>query len=437
MMEQLPANKWLNGHLEDFQAVTHEPDWMLHFRKNSFEKFQKLGWPSKSLEKWRRTDISGLHLEQKHAKLPEKDMLLSEAPGKSGLGGYLAFLDGSCILAALKEDLKEMGVLFSPLSWAIQQGKEKQQPRFLSQKIREIFNAGLEQSADGILPWHYSLWTHGAILYIPANFISDQPFEINMLDAESNGVGFPHIIIIAESGANAQVVLKFRNTPDAESISNSVVDIRLGEDAQLELLSVSEHHDKGVHFNNTQVHMGSRAKFHQTDVTLSGKLVKSGTHIQLAGREAVATVDGLVFADANQQIDIDLHIDHQVPQTSSRTTYKNAAKNGGRTIFQGDIFIHPNAQQTKARLANRNLLLDAFSRADSVPSLNIKADDVECSHASTTGKVDESQLFYLMSRGFPKPEAETAIVHGFFKEILDGLPNALNAEKELILRKIS
>ncbi len=131
---------------------------------------------------------------------------------------------------------------------------------------------------------------------------------------------------------------------------------------------------------------------------------------------------GILFADGRQHIDLDTQQNHNMPDTTSDLLYKGALQERGRSVWQGMIKVLPDAQRTNGYQANRNLVLSKTARADSIPGLEIEADDVRCTHGATVGQVDEEQLFYLMSRGLPRREAARLVVSGFFAQVMDRVP---------------
>ena len=155
---------------------------------------------------------------------------------------------------------------------------------------------------------------------------------------------------------------------------------------------------------------------------LGSHLTKSFTSVDLAGSGATAKVSGFYFADADQHLDMDTEQNHLAPNTTSDLLYKGAVTGAARSVWQGNIYVAPGANGTDGYQANRNLILSTKARADSIPGLEILADDVKCTHGATVGKVDPEQIFYLQCRGLDENEAKHLIVEGFFEPIMERIP---------------
>lgn len=156
--------------------------------------------------------------------------------------------------------------------------------------------------------------------------------------------------------------------------------------------------------------------------SMGGHFTKQFAEIDLNGEGSWGRMSGLYFADANQFYDHDTQQNHNAPHTTSDLLFKGALRDSARTVWQGMIKVAPAAQKTDGFQANRNLILDKNARADSIPGLEILADDVRCTHAATIGKLEEQFIFYLMSRGLPRKDAERLIVMGFFDPIMERIP---------------
>jgi Fe-S cluster assembly protein SufD len=200
------------------------------------------------------------------------------------------------------------------------------------------------------------------------------------------------------------------------------VELILHDDASLRLVALQEWGRDVWQFTHERALLGRGADLDWVTGSLGGRLLKSFQTVEMNGAGATARVSGLFFADGKQHFDHDTQQNHNMPDTVSDLLYKGAVKEKGRSVWQGMIRVLPNAQRTNGYQANRNLLLDKTARADSIPGLEIEADDVRCSHGSTAGQVDQDQVFYLMSRGLPRPDAVRLVVSGFFAPVLERIP---------------
>ena len=155
---------------------------------------------------------------------------------------------------------------------------------------------------------------------------------------------------------------------------------------------------------------------------MGSRLTKSFQTVELDGQGSWARMSGLFFAEKRQHIDLDTQQNHNAPDSTSDLLYKGALRDRSRSVWQGIIKALPDSQRIDGFQANRNLLLSKTARADSIPGLEIEADDVRCTHASTVGKIDEEEVFYLMARGIQRDTARQMVVEGFFAPVMERIP---------------
>ena len=208
-------------------------------------------------------------------------------------------------------------------------------------------------------------------------------------------------------------------TPELSGYSNAAVEIVVGQAAKVEYVSIQNLSRQTWHFASHHAKVERDAELDW--VTGGFGSAKGKTRIQndLAGQGATSRVTGAYFADGTQHLDYDTFQEHIAPNTTSDFAFKGALRDEARTVWRGMIRVEPGAQKTNAYQENRNLLLSKSAHADSIPGLEILANDVRCTHGATLGQVDREQLFYLMARGLSRGEAERLIVRGFFQDILD------------------
>jgi Fe-S cluster assembly protein SufD len=246
-----------------------------------------------------------------------------------------------------------------------------------------------------------------------------------IVERKGNGTAettWGHFVIEVGANASATVVIDHSGSATFAGLLSVVI----GDGARLRLVSLQDWDDDAVHLEHHAVRVGRDASFTSAIVSLGGDLVRLTPTINFAGPGGSAEMLGLYFADAGQHLEHRLFIDHDQPNCRSRVTYKGALQgDGARTVWIGDVLIRAGATGTDTYEENRNLLLGERARADSVPNLEIETGEVVgAGHASTTGRFDDEQLFYLMARGITEPDARRLVVRGFFAEIVDriGVP---------------
>ena len=248
----------------------------------------------------------------------------------------------------------------------------------------------------------------------------DQPAAIRLLGPGAETVSFGHTFV--EVGELAEATLVLEHTGGATLADN--VEVSVGAGARLTLVTVADWDSDAVQAQHLRFRLGRDARLVHVQVSLGGDLVRQYASVDYTDRGGDAELYGLYFADADQHLEHRLLVDHAVPDCRSRVTYRGALQgNGAHTVWVGDVLIRAEATGTDTYEVNRNLVLTDGARADSVPNLEIETGEVVgAGHASATGRFDDEQLFYLMSRGIPEAQARKLVVRGFFAELLNRIP---------------
>lgn len=269
--------------------------------------------------------------------------------------------------------------------------------------------------ADRVVASAMARFERGIAVTVARETTSVEPTVITVRG--ESGTSFGHLLVDVEDGAEAVVVLD--HSGSANFFANA--EYRLGARASLTLVSLQDWDDGSVHVGNHAVLVGRDAQFKSFVVTLGGSVVRLSTTIAYEGPGGAVELFGLFFADAGQHLEHRLFVDHQAPHCRSRVNYKGALQGAGaHTVWVGDVAIGPKAVGTDTYEVNRNLVLTDGARADSVPNLEIETGEITgAGHASATGRFDDQQLFYLMTRGIPADEARRLVVRGFFAEIIE------------------
>jgi Fe-S cluster assembly protein SufD len=286
---------------------------------------------------------------------------------------------------------------------------------------------------------HAAFRTGGAFLYVPRGVAVEVPLQVlTYVDTEGAAV-FPHTLVVAEEMAEVTLIDRLVS-PDLErALSNAVSEVHLGPGARVRYISLQDWGGGMTHLAVQKASLGRDAELRSLAVSFGGSLSRTEVEAVLAEPGAHSEMLGVYFTDGTQHFDHRSLQDHVAPNCTSDLLYKGALKEASRAVYSGLIRVHPGAQKTDAFQTNRNIVLSDAAKADSIPNLEIEANDVRCSHAASVGPVDEDVLFYLQSRGIPRNEAERLVVTGFFQEVLDrvtleevrtGLEAAIEAELE-------
>jgi Fe-S cluster assembly protein SufD len=265
-----------------------------------------------------------------------------------------------------------------------------------------------------------ALWKHGLLVHVPRGVVLEQPLYVRVANSVEGGSLFWRLLIVAEPESRFALIEEYASaSPDLSGYSNAAVEIVVKDGAKVEYVSVQNLSRATWHFAS---HHGRVERDAELDWVTGGfGSAKGKVRIQndLAGQGATSRVTGAYFADGKQHLDYDTFQEHIAPSTTSDFAFKGALRDTARTVWRGMIRVEEGAQKTNAYQENRNLLLSKTAHADSIPGLEIMANDVRCTHGATLGRVDREQLFYLMTRGLSRAEAERLIVRGFFQDVLD------------------
>jgi Fe-S cluster assembly protein SufD len=263
-------------------------------------------------------------------------------------------------------------------------------------------------------------WEHGLLVRVPKGVELEQPLYVRIANSSPDGSLFWRLLVLAEEGARFTLIEEYASaSPDLAAYSNAAVELFVEQGAKLEYVSLQNLSRGTWHFATHHARVERDAELDWVAGGFGSRKGKTRIQNDLAGQGATSRVTGAYFADGEQHLDYDTFQEHIAPSTTSDFAFKGALRDEATTVWRGMIRVEHEAQKTNAYQENRNLLLSDRAHADSIPGLEILANDVRCTHGATLGQVDREQLFYLMSRGLSRSEAERLIVRGFFQDVLD------------------
>ncbi len=400
-----------------------EPGWMLDLRLTAWRFFEEIPWPTGTEETWRRTSLRGFRLENYRPFVPD---VLTEVEAEADLetiyrehlaelvsAGELVMDEGRAFYHRLDDTLAAKGVIFTDLHTAVREYPELVQRTFAQQ---------VPLDANKFAALHYAFWRGGTFLYVPRNVEVTLPFQTLARLSQPGAGGFYHTIVITEEGASVTLMEDFFG--GERGFHAGVVELYPGPNSRLRYTHVQNWEPTLWNFGTQRIRVPRDAEVVHLIASWGSKLSKVWVTLDLVEPGARGQLLGLYFTTDHQHIDHHTMQNHRAANCSSDLLYKGALKDTSRSVYQGYIKVWPGAQKTDAYQANRNLLLDGRARADSIPGLEIEADDVRCTHGATAGQIPEEYLFYLESRGLDRPTAERLIVAGFFQEVLERVDNA-------------
>lgn len=396
-------------------------DSVASYRTSAWSAFKKHSLPDTTLEAWRRTDIHTLPVDKfKFAAegafndLPpvREDLLLPLIAGQHG--GQIVLVPGG-VKIELDEKLTKKGVIFTDLLTA-----EQKHPELLARMIGKTVN--VEEGKFSALAGAFA--QNGVVLYVPKGVTVDEPLHSVLWGPGTDIAHVSHILVLVDEGASVTYVHESAS-PDlkgANSMHAGIVEIQVLQNASLKFVELQSWGRHVWNFSHERARVEHSGNLDWIFGAIGSRLTKNFTELDLAGEGAQGRMSGFYFTDGSQHLDHDTQQNHLAPHTTSDLLFKGALKGNSRSVWQGMIYVAPGAQKTDGYQANRNLVLSDAARADSIPGLEILADDVRCTHGATVGKLEQEPLFYLKSRGIPQAEAEKIVVEGFFDPIFQRIP---------------
>ena len=364
-------------------------------RTELLERYEALPLPTTKDEAWRFTDLKGFDPDSFSANGANG---VATAPGLLELeaAGIVRVSEGG-----LEIERAPDGIRFEALA---------DHPR-----LYELVGSDEKFAAHNAAEWR-----NGLLVEVPKGVVLEQPLSIRIVNSVEGGSLFWRLLVVAEAGSRFTIIEEYTSTsPELSGYLNGAVEIFVGDGAKVEYVSVQNVSRETWHFGSHHARVERDAELDWVAGGFGSKKGKIRIQNDLAGQGATSRVTGAYFADGVQHLDYDTFQEHIAPNTTSDFAFKGALRDSSTAVWRGMIRVERDAQKTNAYQENRNLLLSKQAHADSIPGLEILANDVRCTHGATLGQVDREQLFYLMARGLSRGEAERLIVRGFFQDVLD------------------
>ena len=359
-------------------------------RDEAAKRFAELPLPSTSDEHWRFTDLRGF----------DPDELPGAVEGAGGAPMLDLEVDGRAAMSEVGLEIVSApaGVTFEPLP--------------------ADYEARLIPDDDRFALENLARWQHGLLVRVPKGVELERPLYVKV--TSNGGSLYWRMVVEAEEGARFTLVEDLSSAaPDTLAYTNAVVELFVGDNAKVEYVSLQNLSRETWHFGRHRAWLERDAELDWVIGGFGSKRGKVWIENDLAGPGATSRVTGAYFADGDQHLDYDTFQEHIAPNTESDFAFKGALRERASAVWRGMIRVEEDAQKTNAYQENRNLLLSDTAHADSIPGLEIMANDVRCTHGATLGRVNREELFYLMARGLSRAEAERLIVRGFFQDVLD------------------
>jgi Fe-S cluster assembly protein SufD len=415
---------------DDFDGQAIVPGWLQALRKQGMARFQALGFPTTKSEDWHFTSVAPI------AERSFRRAAAGASLGKTDIDHFsfgehgwhtLVFMNG-VFSKDLSSDAKlRDGVRVTSLAGAIKAGLAGAE-RYIG-KI-----AAFEQHAFTAL--NTAFVNDGAFIELAADAIVEQPIHLLFI-SDGEGVSHPRNLIITGRHSRASVIESYVSIGNGTYFTNAVTEISLGEGSHLDHYKLQRESESAFHVGTVQVREAHDSQLHSFSLAVGGSLARTNIYTSLDGDAATCTLNGLYLTDGAQHVDNQTSIEHIAPNCPSHELYKGVLDGRSHGVFNGKVYVHPEAQKTDGKQSNNNLLLSPTARVDTKPQLEIFADDVKCTHGATVGRLDELAMFYLNSRGIGPETARILLTYAFAADVLETIelePLRVQLEKMVLAR---
>jgi Fe-S cluster assembly protein SufD len=416
---QTDKTTWQAQLLADFQAsearLNGKSKLPFHQRRReALQAFERLGFPTIRHEEWKYSNVKNL-LGQAFdfaapGRVTDEDLAELEIPNLEG--NVLYFVNG--VYQPERSTLVSPAGQLQLLSWA---EANEQMPELVEQHFAKY--AEYDQSAFTAMNTAFA--QHGIVIHVPEKAVVDVPVILRfIIDTRQGNVATqPRNLFVVGRRAEVKVAESFRTIGDGAAFTNAVTEVILGEEAHFEYYKVQNESDRAAHIGTTQIEQAARSYSYCMTISLNGGFIRNNLNIRLNGQHCEANLFGLYLPNERQHVDNHTVVDHAMPNSLSNELYKGILKDQSTGVFNGKIFVRPDAQKTNAFQSCRNILASDAATMNTKPQLEIWADDVKCSHGTTTGQLDDEALFYLRSRGVPKDAARALLMRAFAEDVVE------------------
>jgi Fe-S cluster assembly protein SufD len=386
------------------------------YYESAWKHYQQTPFPTLKDEPWRRTDIRALQTDLFSTDLREQAAVpasLLEPLTDESHGGQI-ILSPNQAKITLSKELSDKGVVFTDLKTAFAQHPEL---------VEKIMGKLIDLDNDKFGALAAAMARDGILLYVPQNVKVKTPLHSLFWGAGEHAAFFSHYLVYLDEGSEVTYVHESSSPSEInQAMHAGLMELYVGEGARLTFVELQSWGDNIWNFTHERINVARNGTVDWIFGALGSHLTKNFSDLNLIGEGATGKMSGFYFTEGKQHLDHDTQQNHLAPHTTSDLLFKGALVGESQSVWQGMIYVAPNATKTDGYQANRNLILDRRAKADSIPGLEILTDDVRCTHGATVGKIDQEQVFYLESRGLEKEEAERLIVEGFFDPIMQRIP---------------
>ncbi len=397
-----------------FEALSKERggDKLHALRREAFARFRDAGFPTTKLEDWRFTNLAPLAKSALTLARPTTNGVTPADVARLGFEHSLVFVDGH-----YRADLSKAPAGVSLAT------------------VRDTIDFPSREDAPALVQLNTAFLEDGACVEVDGELA--EPLHVLFIGTDGKAC-HPRNLFRVKRNARAEIVETYVSLGQDEHWTNAVGIVLVSENAELHHTRLQLENEAAFHTSNTWVSQARDSRYTSNVVTLGGRLVRNDHTATLNGEGAVATLNGLFLTRGTQHVDNHTWIEHRVPHCESHELYKGVLDDRSSGVFSGYIHVFKDAQKTDAYQSSANLLLSEDAKVDAQPQLEIYADDVKCSHGSTTGQISEDALFYLRSRGLKEADARSLLIRAFARDVTERLTETVSRERvnRLLLERL-
>jgi Fe-S cluster assembly protein SufD len=394
------------------QAAADGATWLRDLRAAGLARFAEAGFPNRKQEEWRFTNVDAIAKAEYQLPPATHDRAALAAAAGFGFGSDAAvelfFVNGHYAPSISRVDGLPRGITVSRLVEAA-----AAEPAARTHLAR---HASIE--ANPFVAFNTGFVRDGLFVHVAKGVTLEKPIHVIFYNTGAElTVTHPRVLVVADENAEASVVETYAGASGTAYFTNAVTEFVVAQDARVDHCKLQQESTAASHISTTQAQLGTAARFVSHSTTIGGLLTRNEVNVILAGERADATINGLVLLDGNRHCDNHTLLDHAAAHCPSHELYKHVLSGKSTGVFKGKILVRQDSQKTDSKQTSKTLLLSDDALMNSMPALEIYADDVKCTHGSTTGPMDEEQIFYLRSRGVGAESARHLMTYAFAADI--------------------
>jgi Fe-S cluster assembly protein SufD len=394
----------------------NDVSWLTQHREQALQSFGEMGFPNTRIEDWKYTNVRPI--EKRQFRLSQdsdaevdaqtlKRFLFADLPCH-----LMVFVDGRFSASLSDTSNLPKGLVFKDLATALKDHNDLMQTHL---------GSTTDVSRNGFAAMNMAFMNDGALIKIDANTSVDLPIHLVFIGSgrQSEITNQMRILVVAGTSAQARIIENYVSLKDEVYFNNITTEVKLAANSNIEHYKIQQESLKSFHVAELQVEQDSDSTFTSYSFSLGAQIARNDIHSSMNAEGTTCNLYGLYVINGKQHTDFHTLVDHAKPHGTSNEIYKGILDGHSRAVFNGRVYVHPNAQKSDAQQSNKNLLLSKDAEIDTKPQLEIYADDVKCAHGATVGQLDENMLFYLRSRGIDNDSAHALLTYGFAHDIIE------------------